>query len=89
MSGTSIIAKICMTLTPPLSEGLHISFYSLYNAVSGNYSLQNSPLGEWFSRSRPISCTLIQFLLTMSWLRISYVWHIHSQFEHGCDLDFR
>ena len=25
----------------------------------------------------------------MSWLRISYAWYMHYQFEHDCDLDFR
>ena len=36
----------CYTLTLPLSEDLHISFYGLYNVVSGNHSVQNSPSGE-------------------------------------------
>ena len=62
----------------------------LYNVVSGNHYLQNLPWGRGsIVSSRPISGTLIQFLPTMSWLRISYAWYIHSQFDHGCDLDLR
>ena len=73
-----------------LSEGLHISFCGSYNVVLGNYSLQNFSWGRGsISSSRPISGTIIQFLPTMSWLRISDAWYIHSKFEHGCDLDFR
>ena len=74
----------------PLSDGLHISFCGLCYVVSGNYSLQNSPWGRGsIASSMPISGTLIQFIPAMSWLRISYAWYTHSQFEHGCDLDFR
>ena len=40
------------------------------------------------SQLKAISGTLIQFLPSMSWLRISYAEYIHSQFENGCDLDF-
>ena len=53
-------------------------------------SLQNPPWGMGsIASSMPISGTLIQFLPTMSWLRLSYAWYKHSQFEHGCDLDLR
>ena len=43
--------------------------------------------GGSIASSMPISGTLIQFLPAMSWLRIRYAWYIHSQFEHGCDID--
>ena len=33
----------CYPLTLPFSEGLHISFCGLYNVVSANHSVQNSP----------------------------------------------
>ena len=36
----------CYPLMLPLSEGLHISFCGLYNVVSGNHSVRNSPWGE-------------------------------------------
>ena len=36
----------CYTLTLPLSEGLHFLFCVLYNVVSENHSVQNSPGGE-------------------------------------------
>ena len=36
----------CYPLTLPLSVGLHIKFYGLYNVVSGYYSVRNSPWGE-------------------------------------------
>ena len=35
----------CYTLTLPLSEGLHLLFCVLYNVVSENHSVQNSPWG--------------------------------------------
>ena len=35
----------CYRLTLPLSEGLYISFCGLYNVVSGNHSVQDSPGG--------------------------------------------
>ena len=52
----------------------------LYNAVSGNHSLPNSPLwggGLSIANSRHISGTIIQFLPTMPCLRISYAWYIY------------
>ena len=74
----------------PLSEGLHISFCGLYNVVSGNYSLQNSPgVGGSIARSRPISGTIIQFLPCPGCVLVMRGIYIHFQFEHGCDLDFR
>ena len=33
-------------LTLSLLEGIYISFCGLYNVVSGNHSVQNSPWGE-------------------------------------------
>ena len=45
--------------------------------------------GGSIASSKPINGTLIQILLTMPWLRISYAWYIHSQFEHACDLNLR
>ena len=39
-------ATLCYPLTLPLSEDLHISFCGLYNLVSGNHSVRNSPWGE-------------------------------------------
>ena len=46
----------CYTLTLPLSEGLHLLFCVLYNVVSENHSVQNSPWGGGGSiaSSRPI-----------------------------------
>ena len=43
-------------LTLPLSEGLHLLFCVLYNVVSENHSVQNSPWGGGGSiaSSRPI-----------------------------------
>ena len=35
----------CYTLTLPLSEGIHLLFCVLYNVVSENHSVQNSPWG--------------------------------------------
>ena len=35
----------CYTLTLPLSEGLHLLFCVLYNVVSENHGVQNSPWG--------------------------------------------
>ena len=35
----------CYTLTLPLSEGLHLLFCVLYNVVSENHSVHNSPWG--------------------------------------------
>ena len=46
-----------------LSEGLHISFCGLYNVVSENHSVRNSPLGEVGSiasaRSRELHFTFL------------------------------
>ena len=36
----------CNTLTLPLSESSHLLFCVLYNVVSENHSVQNSPWGE-------------------------------------------
>ena len=35
----------CYTLTLPLSEGLHLLFCVLYDVVSENHSVRNSPWG--------------------------------------------
>ena len=46
----------CYMLTLPLSEGLHLLFCVLYNVVSENHSVQNSPWGGggYVASSRPI-----------------------------------
>ena len=54
----------CYTLTLPLSEGLHLLFCVLYNVVSENHSVQNSPWGGVGGRgsiasSRPIISHMI------------------------------
>ena len=69
----------------PLSECLHISFCGLYHVVSTKFPWGKGPIAS----SMPIIDTLIQFLPTMFRLQISYAWYIHSQCEHGCDLNFR
>ena len=35
----------CYTLTLPLSEGVHLLFFVLFNVVSENHSVQNFPWG--------------------------------------------
>ena len=55
----------CYTLTLPLSEGLHLLFCVLYNVVSENHSVQNSPWGGGGSiaSSRPIKIGFTVFVV--------------------------
>ena len=49
----------CYTLMLPLSEGSHLLFCVLYNVVSENHSVQNSPWGGGggsIASSRPRIC---------------------------------
>ena len=57
----------CYRLTLPLSEGYHLLFCVLYNVVSENHSVQNSPWGGGGSiaSSRPnilTECGVLNFL---------------------------
>ena len=65
VGGVTYITR-CYTLTLPLSEGLHLLFGVLYNVVSENYSVLNSPCGGGGSiaSSRPTYTMRIVTIIT-------------------------